>query len=186
MFMIVFLCRYSSIFFAKKQIFYLMLKLIFITLKLITLYLMRVRKPYSITYDKIHDNFPHYTILYPTSFLITLIFHVSFPNHPFYQYFWTFSIVLESVAIIPQLFMIRKIVEFEVFSTSFMLFLGLYRLFYIFNWLLKLYTNKSYFKNTKILHLEIFFGVIQTILFADFIMAYFKSTRRNKHIKIPI
>lgn len=47
---------------------------------------------------------------------------------------WSFSIYLESVAAIPQLFLIRALKECQDFVLVFMALMGLYRLMYVFNW----------------------------------------------------
>ena len=47
---------------------------------------------------------------------------------------WTFSIYLESVAILPQLHMIVKTGEAETITYHYLFALGLYRALYIANW----------------------------------------------------
>ena len=48
---------------------------------------------------------------------------------------WSYSIWLEALAIYPQLHMIMKIKEVENITSNYMACLGLYRAFYILNWL---------------------------------------------------
>ena len=57
-------------------------------------------------------------------------------NHSFdvMEILWTFSIYLESVAILPQLFMISKTGEAESITSHYLFALGAYRALYIFNW----------------------------------------------------
>ena len=185
-YLVVFLTRYSSIFFANLNYIHLILKLLAIFLTIFTIYLIRLKKPFSMTYDRIHDNFPHYKTIYPFSVFLTTIFHVTFRNHPYYQYTWTFSIILEAFAIVPQLYIMRKVEDIEVFSTAFIVCLGLYRFFDILHWLQNLYIDKKVIYNKHIVHMEIFFAVIQTLLYAEFIFRYWKSFRKSKHIQIPI
>lgn len=48
---------------------------------------------------------------------------------------WSFSIWLESVAILPQLFMLQRTGEAEAITTHYLAALGLYRGLYIPNWM---------------------------------------------------
>jgi ER lumen protein retaining receptor len=48
---------------------------------------------------------------------------------------WSFSIWLESVAILPQLFMLQRTGEAETITTHYLAALGLYRGLYIPNWM---------------------------------------------------
>lgn len=48
---------------------------------------------------------------------------------------WSFSIWLESVAILPQLFMLQRTGEAETITTHYLAALGLYRGLYIPNWI---------------------------------------------------
>jgi ER lumen protein retaining receptor len=185
-YLVVFLTRYSSIFFADQNWVHLGLKILAILLTLTTIYLIKFKKPYSITYDKIYDSFPHYTTIYPFCMILTTIFHVTFRNHPYFQYVWTFSIILEAFAIIPQLYIMRKVDDIDIFTSSFMICLGLYRFFDILHWLQNIYIDKKIILNTHIIHMEIFFAMVQTLLYSEFIYRYYKSFKRSQHIQIPI
>ena len=48
---------------------------------------------------------------------------------------WAFSIYLEAVAILPQLFMLQKQGGAESLTSHYVMLLGLYRLCYLFNWI---------------------------------------------------
>ncbi len=100
-FLLVFITRYSSLFFQKKPLFFLVMKLLYIFLKIITIYMIRFLKPYKLTYDECYDKFPHWITIYPLAIILTVIFHVTFKSHPVYAYFWSFSIILEAFAIVP-------------------------------------------------------------------------------------
>ena len=79
---------------------------------------------------------------------------------------WTFSIYLESVAILPQLFMISKTGEAETITTHYLFFLGLYRALYLINWIWRFYFE-GFFDMIAIVA-----GVVQTILYCDFFYLY--------------
>ena len=57
---------------------------------------------------------------------------------------WTFSIYLESVAIMPQLFMITKTGEAETITSHYLFALGIYRALYILNWLYRYFAEDFY------------------------------------------
>lgn len=82
------------------------------------------------------------------------------------QILWTFSIYLESVAILPQLFMISKTGEAETITTHYLFFLGLYRALYLFNWIWRFYFE-GFFDMIAIVA-----GIVQTILYCDFFYLY--------------
>lgn len=51
-----------------------------------------------------------------------------------FQILWTFSIYLESVAILPQLFLVSKTGEAESITSHYLFALGSYRALYLLNW----------------------------------------------------
>lgn len=94
------------------------------------------------------------------------------------QILWTFSIYLESVAILPQLFMISKTGEAETITTHYLFFLGLYRALYLINWIWRFYFE-GFFDMIAIVA-----GVVQTILYCDFFYLY--VTKGELHMVSPI
>ena len=70
--------------------------------------------------------------LIPPVILLALIFNYEYS--PF-ELTWSFSIWLESVAILPQLFMLQRTGEAEAITTHYLAALGLYRGLYIPNWI---------------------------------------------------
>ena len=91
---------------------------------------MKFKKPFSLSYDKDSDAFPHYYIYLGALFMAVLIHKSLNPM----DFVWSFSIWLEALAILPQLFMINKLKDVENITAHYILFLGLYRIFYIFHW----------------------------------------------------
>jgi ER lumen protein retaining receptor len=83
------------------------------------------------------------------------------------QILWTFSIWLESVAILPQLFMLQRTGEADTITTHYLFALGLYRALYIPNWIYR-YFAESYFQPVPILA-----GIVQTLLYSDFFYIYY-------------
>ena len=89
-------------------------------------------------------------------------------NHSVYsfQILWTMSIYLESVAIMPQLFMVSKTGEAETITSHYLFALGSYRALYILNWIYRYYVEGFYDL------IAIVAGCVQTILYCDFFCLY--------------
>ena len=79
---------------------------------------------------------------------------------------WTFSIWLESVAILPQLFMVQRTGEAETLTTHYIFALGVYRALYIPNWLWR------YFVDGYSEPIAVVAGLVQTALYCDFFYIY--------------
>lgn len=66
------------------------------------------------------------------SVILGLIFNYEFTP---IEILWSFSIFLESVAILPQLFLLQRTGEAETITTHYLAALGAYRALYIPNWI---------------------------------------------------
>jgi ER lumen protein retaining receptor len=84
------------------------------------------------------------------------------------QILWAFSIWLESVAILPQLFMLQRTGEAETITTHYLFALGLYRALYIPNWIWRWFTEPTWFDPIAVLA-----GLVQTVLYSDFFWIYY-------------
>lgn len=80
---------------------------------------------------------------------------------------WTFSIWLESVAILPQLFMLQRTGEADTITTHYLFALGIYRALYIPNWIYRFFFE-GFFHAIPVLA-----GIIQTVLYSDFFYIYY-------------
>jgi hypothetical protein len=80
----------------------------------------------------------------------------------FIEILWAFSIYLESVAILPQLFMLQRTGEAETITTHYLFALGAYRALYIPNWIYRYFTEDS------VDAIAIVAGLVQTALYSDF------------------
>ncbi|KAM0678455.1 endoplasmic reticulum retention protein [Binucleata daphniae] len=101
--------------------------------------------------------------------------------HYFVEYSWTFSVLLESVAILPQLVLLEATGEAEVLTSRYTFCLGVYRMLYVVGWIFKKLSGAN------VDTLLIACGIIQTILYADFFVLYYKYifSQRSKTTKIP-
>lgn len=75
--MVVFFVRYFDLLTGWKTLYLFIMKILFISITAYTIYLMRFKKPYSLSYDKPADSFPHF-YLYIAAGVLTLIIHRSF------------------------------------------------------------------------------------------------------------
>jgi ER lumen protein retaining receptor len=104
-----------------------------------------------------------------------------------YQYsvseiLWAFSIWLEAVAILPQLFMLQRTGEAETITTHYLFALGLYRALYIPNWIWRFATEPKH----KVDYIAVIAGVIQTVLYSDFFWIYYTKVLKGKKFKLPV
>lgn len=84
-----------------------------------------------------------------------------------FEILWTFSIWLESVAILPQLFMLQRTGEADTITTHYLFALGMYRALYIPNWLYRYFAEGRFEPNPVVA------GIIQTLLYSDFFYIYY-------------
>jgi len=149
------------------------MKLFFLVSSLGTVYLMYVK--FKATYDHNHDTFRIEFLLGPAVLLALLL------NHEFsvMEVLWTFSIYLESVAIMPQLFMVSKTGEAESITSHYLFALGSYRALYIVNWIYRYYAENFYDI------IAIVAGCVQTILYCDFFYLYITKVLKGKKLQLP-
>jgi len=149
------------------------MKVFFIAASYATLYLMYVK--FKATYDSNHDSFRIEFLLLPVTILALIINH----EFSFMEITWTWSIYLEAVAILPQLFMVSKTGEAETITSHYLFALGAYRALYIFNWIYR-YIDESYYDL-----IAIFAGIVQTVLYCDFFYLYVTKVLKGKKLQLP-
>ncbi|CAK7202574.1 hypothetical protein SEUCBS139899_005298 [Sporothrix eucalyptigena] len=91
----------------------------------------------------------------------------------FTMWLWSFSEILESVAVLPQLLLLRQTSVPTVIDSFYLLALGSYRGFYILNWIERAADPNDDDPNL----LSTIFGVIQTLLYLDFAWVYWTRQR---------
>ena len=84
------------------------------------------------------------------------------------------------MAILPQMFQLQKTGEAETITTHYLLCLGLYRAFYILNWI-----YRGWYRESPEL-ISIIAGVLQTALYSDFFYIYYKRVFNGRAFKLPI
>ena len=102
--------------------------------------------------------------------LVSLIFN-RWSGSTAIEVLWTFSIILESVCVLPQLLLLRQTTVPTVIDSFYLVTLGSYRAFYILNWIYRLFTS------SKPDPISVIFGIIQTAFYADFAWVYYTRQR---------
>jgi len=173
LFALVFITRYLDLFTSFISAYNTVMKLFFLVSSLGTVYLMYVK--FKATYDHNHDTFRIEFLLGPAVLLALFL------NHEFsvMEVLWTFSIYLESVAILPQLFMVSKTGEAESITSHYLFALGSYRALYIVNWIYRFYAENFYDI------IAIVAGCVQTILYCDFFYLYITKVLKGKKLQLP-
>jgi len=173
LFCIVFTSRYLDLITNFISVYNTTMKLFFLGASFGTVYLMYLK--FKATYDTNHDTFRVEFLLGPTAVLALVLNH----EFTFMEILWTFSIYLESVAILPQLFMVQKTGEAESITSHYLFALGAYRGLYILNWIYRYYFEGFYDI------IAIVAGVVQTILYADFFYLYITKVMKGKKLQLP-
>jgi len=174
LFALVFLTRYLDLFTAFISVYNTVMKVVFIIATIASCYLILFK--FRNTYDSNHDTFRVEFVVVPVAGLAVLVNH----SMTVMEVLWTFSIYLESVAILPQLFMISKTGEAETITSHYLFALGSYRFLYILNWIYRYYDN-GFFDLIAVVA-----GCVQTVLYCDFFYLYVTQVMKSRSIKIPV
>lgn len=167
---VVFCTRYLDLF-METSLYRFLMKVFFIGSSLYILYLMKVR--FRPTHDPAIDTIRLEYLLGPAA-LLALIFHYTPVNTSrIMEILWTFSIYLESVAILPQLFMLQRTGEAETITTHYLFALGAYRALYIPNWIYR------YFTENNVDPISVLAGLVQTGLYLDFFHGEYAAAIRT-------
>jgi len=173
LFALVYTTRYLDLVTNYVSLYNTVMKVIFIVASYGTLVLMFYK--FRATYDRNHDTFRIEFLVAPCVLLSLLI------NHEFsvLEILWTFSIYLEAVAILPQLFMLSKTGEAESITSHYLFALGLYRALYIVNWIYRYYVEEFFDP------IAVVAGCVQTVLYVDFFYLYITRVLKGKKIQLP-
>jgi len=173
LYVVVFVARYLDLFFRYVSLYNSAMKLFFIASSCYILYLMKIR--YRPTHDPSIDTFRVEYLLAPC-LILALIFNYKFNVA---EVLWSFSIWLEAVAILPQLFMLQRTGEAENITTHYLAALGTYRALYIPNWIYR------YFTEGLVDPIAVTAGIVQTGLYLDFFYVYFTKVLQGQKFELP-
>ncbi|KAL2393495.1 ER lumen protein-retaining receptor [Exophiala dermatitidis] len=175
LYFLVYVTRYLDLFWTfTDSAWNTIFKLIFLTSSAYTLYVML--NDYKPTHDPNLDTF-RVSYLTGGSAILAILFPYKYTVS---EILWAFSIWLESVAILPQLFMLQRTGEAETITTHYLFALGIYRTLYIPNWIYR-YFAEGYFDPIAVIA-----GIIQTILYSDFFWVYYTKVLKGKSFKLPV
>ncbi|KFX86769.1 hypothetical protein O988_00396 [Pseudogymnoascus sp. VKM F-3808] len=175
LYLIVYVTRYLDIFTTFTHSYYnSIFKILFISSSGYTLYLMMTT--YKPTQSAPLDTFRVQYLL-----LGALVLGVLFPpEYTFTEILWSFSIWLESVAILPQLFMLQRTGEADTITVHYIFALGIYRALYIPNWIYRYWSNGHFDK------ISVLAGLVQTVLYSDFFWIYYTKVMKGKKFALPV
>ncbi|XP_059045341.1 ER lumen protein-retaining receptor [Achroia grisella] len=173
LFSVVYTTRYVDLLTTFISPYNTVMKVVFIVASYATVYLMYVK--FKATYDHNHDTFRIEFLLIPSLILALLIHH----EFTVMEVLWTFSIYLEAVAILPQLFLVSKTGEAESITSHYLFALGMYRTLYLFNWVYR-YVFEGHYELIAIIA-----GIVQTVLYCDFFYLYITKVLKGKKLQLP-
>ena len=183
LFLLVFVTRYLDLFTTFYSIYNSCMKILYICTTALVIYTIKVKEPIASTYDKAQDSFLHWKFAVAPAVLAAVTTHLiqnSFAINPM-DLLWTFSIYLESIAILPQLIVLQRYREVENLTGNYVFFMGSYRFLYILNWIYRSY-HEPYYQH----HFVVYFcGVLQTLLYVDFFYYYVKSKAKGGKFTLP-
>ena len=174
LYVVVYFTRYLDLFTKFYSLYNTSLKLVFIASSIYTVYVMvyKYKKPIQ---ENI-DNFP-LKYLIGGAILASLIFT---HKYSIGEIVWSFSLWLEAVSILPQLYIFKKTCEAENITTHYIFALGIYRALYIPNWIYR-YFAEGHFDFVSVLA-----GLLQTGIYSDFFYIYYTKVMKGKKFELPV
>lgn len=171
LYLFVFLARYGDLFLYYVSFYNTFMKILYLSTSGYIIYLMTISPTYKNTWYHDLDNFA----TLPLVIVSVVLAFICTARYTAFEISYTFSIILESVAILPQIDHLTKVPTLPALPLTHLVCLGLYRFFYVLNWLTRLFSD-------GIWDLIIFiFGTIQTIIWVDFFIVWYY----RKQIKLP-
>ncbi|CCE91232.1 Erd2p TDEL_0C03430 [Torulaspora delbrueckii] len=178
LYVLVFASRYLDLFFRWISLYNTLMKLFFIGSSIYIIMLLQNAKN-TVAYKEmiLKDTFKVRYIL-AASGVLALLFNERFTV---IDILWSFSLWLESIAILPQLFMLSKTRKAPSLTIHYIFALGLYRALYIPNWLWRwlMEDNKGFQK------LPFVTGFIQTLVYSDFFYIYYQRVIKGDRTRLP-
>mmetsp|Transcript_26120 Transcript_26120/g.65837 ORF Transcript_26120/g.65837 Transcript_26120/m.65837 type:complete len:218 (+) Transcript_26120:197-850(+) len=177
MYLLVFCLRYLDLLYEFISLYNSCMKIFFIISTGYLIYLMRYKPPVNQTYDRTVDSFKYELYFVGPALLLGVL---TCEEYSITEILWSSSIFLEAVSITPQLVLLAKMREVENLTSHFVAAMGLYRAFYILNWIYKYLVDQT-FDPVAILG-----GVVQTVLYCDFFYYYAMSKWYGNRLVLPM
>lgn len=175
-YLIVFVTRYVDLLWHFVSVYNSTMKVVLISGTAYLIFLMRFQPPISQSYDRNADSFPYLYYLVIPGAILAVIWP---PQYTFVEILWAFSIWLESVTIMPQLILLQQLREVENLTSNYVAVLGLYRAFYILNWVYR-YKYENYVNWIVWVG-----GAVQVALYIDFFYYYVTSKWYGHKLILP-
>lgn len=176
LYLLVFVTRYLDLFYKFHSYYNTLMKIFFIASSAWICWAMLYK--FRATWDPALDTLRPEFLIVPCA-VLALIINTAFT---FPEVLWTFSIYLEAVAILPQLFQLTRTGEAETITTHYLFALGAYRGLYIVNWIYRYFLDKPPYHVDWIAVLA---GVVQTGLYCDFFYVYFTKVLKGQKFQLP-
>lgn len=187
LYLFVYVTRYLDLFTTFYSLYNSVMKVFFICSTALAIYMIRCRLSdgcdTSRPYDPEQDSFQHFKYVVLPVALVSLFsptiigwrsYYVFYYGFDLLEILWRFSIYLEAMAMLPQLVLVWRDRRVERWAGLYIFSMGLYRIFYILNWIYRAHTERNY-KH----HWEVYFcGVLQSVLYSDFF--YYACTKRDR------
>ncbi|CBY23225.1 unnamed protein product [Oikopleura dioica] len=173
LFFLVFVTRYLDLFTVFISPYNTFMKCLYLLCSFVTCFF--IYSKFRSTYNEEGDKFRIEFILVPAVGMAFLVHH----DFNITELLWTFSIYLESVAIMPQLQMIAETGEAESITSHYLFFQGAYRALYIINWYWR-FTHENFVDKIAVVA-----GCVQTVLYMDFFYLYITKVLYGKRLTIP-
>jgi ER lumen protein retaining receptor len=167
LFLVVFLTRYLDLFTTFYSLYNSSLKIFYIAVTCALVYKIQNG---VVGYDQARDIFPHIDwLVLPTACVVLLILPLpDTEDGDVEEFLWTFSILLESVAIVPQLVLLQKYRHVPPTLANGIMCIGVYRALYILNWVYRSYAEERYMHHW----IAYIGGAVEVLLYADFFYSY--------------
>lgn len=186
LYLFVYAFRYLDLFspygkWKKLTVYNSFMKVVYISFQvyLISLFYGRLKFSYSKKYDTF--NIP---IFLAVSMFLSLFFKDETDSIFFdffgytKEYFYTCSLILESLAILPQLVVTQDSGECEKLTAAYITLLGLYRLSYL------IYFVAGMLSTRKVDTLLVVTSLVQSVLYIDFFRVYFGFLKSNSGYRL--
>lgn len=170
LYLFVFLARYGDLFLYYISFYNTFMKILYLSATAYIIYLMTINPNFKNTWYHDLDNMSTLPLVVGSAILGV----ICTSRYSVFEIMWTFSIVLESVAILPQIDHLTKVPTLPALPLSHLVALGLYRFFYVLNWVFRIGSDGAWYVTA------FFFGLIQTVIWADFLWVWYN----RKQIKL--
>ena len=187
LYLLVFVARYVDLFITFFSWYNTIMKVFYIATTLTIIAIVLNVEPAKSTYSAAQDSVRHWNLVVGVAVFATLIhlvgggvlnikgssgqeFEVHFENYSGLLLLWTFSVCLEPLAMIPQLYIFFKNRLLNKDVRIAILLMGLYRIFYISFWI-----SRAVSKEQMEHHFLLYFtAVVQVLTYVDFFIYHWR------------